>query len=175
MRAKRLGAPDVLLFNRRSEKEMPAFSFEYDHSKVEGVQFHWLSQPIAIVERDGRAVAVHFGESRLGGPDASEAAGSARRSPVQSPLGEGDAGVFLRVRSLESGGRAVSLALAADRDRGARWPRGSRALRGVSIGGPRCERSGWERPTFSCSIAARRRRCRRFPSSTITRKWRACS
>ena len=69
--AKRLGATDVHLFYRRTEKEMPAFSFEYDHSKVEGVQFHWLSQPVEIVERDGRAVAVKFVETRLGEPDAS--------------------------------------------------------------------------------------------------------
>ena len=58
--AVRLGAEDVHLFYRRSEKEMPAFSFEYDHSKVEGVRFHWLAQPVAIVEEDGRAAAVKF-------------------------------------------------------------------------------------------------------------------
>ncbi len=32
--ARRLGARDVHIFYRRTEKEMPAFSFEYDHSKV---------------------------------------------------------------------------------------------------------------------------------------------
>jgi len=69
--AKRLGATDVHLFYRRTEREMPAFSFEYDHSKVEGVQFHWLSQPVEIVERDGHAVAVKFVETRLGEPDSS--------------------------------------------------------------------------------------------------------
>ena len=42
--AKRLGAEEVHLFYRRTDKEMPAFPFEYDHSKVEGVQFHWLAQ-----------------------------------------------------------------------------------------------------------------------------------
>src|ERR1043166_3451850 len=36
--AKRLGAEDVHLFYRRTEKEMPAFSFEYDHSRGEGGQ-----------------------------------------------------------------------------------------------------------------------------------------
>ena len=44
--ALRLGAQEVHLFYRRTEREMPAFSFEYDHSKVEGVQFHWLAQPL---------------------------------------------------------------------------------------------------------------------------------
>jgi len=69
--ARRLGAEDVHLFYRRTEKEMPAFSFEYDHSKMEGVQFHWLAQPVEIVERNGRAAAVKFVETRLGEPDSS--------------------------------------------------------------------------------------------------------
>jgi dihydropyrimidine dehydrogenase (NAD+) subunit PreT len=77
--AKRLGAEEVHLVYRRTEKEMPAFSFEYDHSKVEGVQFHWLAQPLEIVERDGRAVAVKFVETRLSGPDAS---GRRRPEPI---------------------------------------------------------------------------------------------
>ncbi len=75
--AKRLGAEEVHLFYRRTEREMPAFSFEYDHSKVEGVQFHWLSQPVEIVMRENRAVAVKFVETQLSEPDAS-----GRRRPV---------------------------------------------------------------------------------------------
>ena len=73
--AVRLGAKDVHLFYRRSEKEMPAFLFEYDHAKVEGVRFHWLAQPVAIVEEAGRAAAVKFTRTRLG-----EADGSGRRN-----------------------------------------------------------------------------------------------
>jgi len=68
--AVRLGARDVHLFYRRSEREMPAFSFEYDHSKVEGVQFHWQAQPVAILARDGRAGAVRFLRTNLVGADA---------------------------------------------------------------------------------------------------------
>jgi glutamate synthase (NADPH/NADH) small chain len=63
--ALRLGAEDVLLVYRRSDREMPAFSFEYDHSKLEGVRFHWLAQPVAIIERDGRAAGVRFHRTRL--------------------------------------------------------------------------------------------------------------
>jgi dihydropyrimidine dehydrogenase (NAD+) subunit PreT len=63
--ALRLGAEDVLLVYRRSDREMPAFSFEYDHSKLEGVRFHWLAQPVAIIERDGRAAGVRFQRTRL--------------------------------------------------------------------------------------------------------------
>jgi len=69
--ARRLEADEVHLFYRRTEAEMPAFSFEYDHSKVEAVQFHWLSQPVEILERDGRVVGVKFVRTRLGTPDAT--------------------------------------------------------------------------------------------------------
>jgi glutamate synthase (NADPH/NADH) small chain len=69
--AVRLGAVDVHLFYRRTEKEMPAFPFEYDHSKVEGVRFHWLAQPVAVIEAHGRAAAVKFMRTNLGEPDAT--------------------------------------------------------------------------------------------------------
>jgi glutamate synthase (NADPH/NADH) small chain len=62
----RLGAANVHLFYRRTEKEMPAFPFEYDHSKVEGVRFHWLAKPIEILEENSRAAAVRFIETRRG-------------------------------------------------------------------------------------------------------------
>jgi len=78
--ARRLGAEEVHLFYRRTEKEMPAFSFEYDHSRLEGVQFHWLAQAVEIVEREGRVVAVKFVETRLGEPDAT-----GRRTPEAIP------------------------------------------------------------------------------------------
>ncbi len=56
--ARRLGADEVHMFYRRTETEMPAFPFEYDHSKVEGVQFHWLAQPVEILARR-RALRSH--------------------------------------------------------------------------------------------------------------------
>jgi glutamate synthase (NADPH/NADH) small chain len=77
--ARRLGAEEVHLFYRRTEKEMPAFSFEYDHSKLEGVLFHWLAQPVEIVTREGRATAVKFVDTRLSEPDAS---GRRRPEPI---------------------------------------------------------------------------------------------
>jgi len=67
--AKRLGADDVYVFYRRTAREMPAFPFEYERSKMEGVSFHWLAQPVEIVVRYDRAVAVRFVETRLGEPD----------------------------------------------------------------------------------------------------------
>jgi glutamate synthase (NADPH/NADH) small chain len=81
--ARRLGAEDVHLFYRRTEKEMPAFFFEYENSKLEGVLFHWLAQPVEIVERNGSVTAVKFVETRLSGPDAG-----GRRKPEPVPGSE---------------------------------------------------------------------------------------
>jgi len=69
--AVRLGARDVHLFYRRTEKEMPAFPFEYDHAKVGGVRFHWLAQPVEVIAENGRAGAVKFVRTRVGQPDAT--------------------------------------------------------------------------------------------------------
>ena len=77
--ARRLGAAEVHLFYRRTEAEMPAFGFEYNHSKVEGVRFHWLSQPIAITERGGVLTGVRFIRMTLGHADAS---GRRRPEPI---------------------------------------------------------------------------------------------
>ena len=69
--ARRLGAEEVHIFYRRSEKEMPAFGFEHEHAKIEGVQFHW----------NGAAP----GDPDPGGPrnggEASCRRGRARRTP----------------------------------------------------------------------------------------------
>lgn len=46
--ARRLGAPRVTIVYRRTERELPAFGFEYEHAKLEGVSFEWLAQPVAI-------------------------------------------------------------------------------------------------------------------------------
>jgi glutamate synthase (NADPH/NADH) small chain len=48
----RLGAATVYLLYRRSQTEMSAFDFEFDHSKQEGVQFLWRRQPVAIRSAD---------------------------------------------------------------------------------------------------------------------------
>jgi glutamate synthase (NADPH/NADH) small chain len=66
---------------------MPAFRFEYDRSKVEGVQFHWLAQPVEILgaATDNEASlfpqeqvrAVRFIKTRLGSPDHSGRSGVA--------------------------------------------------------------------------------------------------
>jgi glutamate synthase (NADPH/NADH) small chain len=45
----RLGAEEVTIVYRRSVKEMPAYEFEFDFAKQDGVRFSWLTQPIRVV------------------------------------------------------------------------------------------------------------------------------
>jgi glutamate synthase (NADPH/NADH) small chain len=46
--ARRMGAAHVTILYRRTELDVPAFGFEYEHAKQEGVTFEWLAQPVAI-------------------------------------------------------------------------------------------------------------------------------
>jgi glutamate synthase (NADPH/NADH) small chain len=46
--ARRLGADTVYMLYRRSESDISAFDFEYEHAKQEGVQFLWRRQPLGI-------------------------------------------------------------------------------------------------------------------------------
>jgi len=54
--ALRLGAQEVHLLYRRGEKQMSAFAFEYEHAKLEGVRFHWWTQPVSIQASRARDV-----------------------------------------------------------------------------------------------------------------------
>src|SRR3989442_9935730 len=46
--AVRLNAERVGILYRRGEGEMPAFRYEYELAKQDGIEFHWLTQPVAI-------------------------------------------------------------------------------------------------------------------------------
>jgi dihydropyrimidine dehydrogenase (NAD+) subunit PreT len=46
--AHRLGAEEVHILYRRGESEMPAFEYEYEIAKLDGVRFHWHLQPMRI-------------------------------------------------------------------------------------------------------------------------------
>ena len=48
--AVRLGAEDVVMVYRRGEPNMPAFEFEYEHAKRDGVRFLWHMRPTAITK-----------------------------------------------------------------------------------------------------------------------------
>ena len=50
--SRRLGASEVSILSRRTEGQMSAFSFEYEHAKLEGVKFHWLVLPAAVSQAE---------------------------------------------------------------------------------------------------------------------------
>ncbi len=80
--AVRLGADEVRILYRRTETEMPAFRFEVDGARDEGVHFDWLTNPIAFTG-DQRVAGIICQRMRLGQPDAS-----GRASPVPEPGSE---------------------------------------------------------------------------------------
>ncbi|MDQ3754004.1 MAG: NAD(P)-dependent oxidoreductase, partial [Acidobacteriota bacterium] len=47
--AKRLGAERVLMIYRRSEREMPAYQYEYELAKQDAVEFWWQTAPVEII------------------------------------------------------------------------------------------------------------------------------
>ena len=82
--ALRLGAEEVHLVYRRTEKEMPARIEEVAHAKEEGVQFHLLQNAVRILGDDaGRVTQMECLRYTLGEPDAS-----GRRRPVEMPGSE---------------------------------------------------------------------------------------
>jgi len=80
----RLGAKDVHCVYRRSKTECPARAEEVHHAEEEGVEFHWLTNPVEILDdgkggvRGMRCIRMELGE-----PD-----DSGRRRPVPVPGSE---------------------------------------------------------------------------------------
>jgi glutamate synthase (NADPH/NADH) small chain len=55
--AKRLGAEKVVMVYRKTQKEMPAYDYEYELAKKDGVEFVWQAAPIGILSGADGAVA----------------------------------------------------------------------------------------------------------------------
>ena len=64
--AKRLGAERVTMVYRRTDREMTAYPHEYEFVKSEGVEFRFLTQPLAATKE-----GLLCGQMKLGAPDAS--------------------------------------------------------------------------------------------------------
>ena len=69
--AKRLGANQVTMVYRRSEKEMTAYAHEYDFIKREGVSFSFLTQPVRVHVENGSVKSLECVRMSLGQADAS--------------------------------------------------------------------------------------------------------
>jgi glutamate synthase (NADPH/NADH) small chain len=74
----RLGAEKVYCIYRRSHKEAPARAEEIHHAEQEGVEFHWLTNPVAVLDDgSGNVKGLRCVRMELG-----EADSSGRRRPV---------------------------------------------------------------------------------------------
>ncbi len=71
--ARRLGAERVLMIYRRTAREMPAYSYEYELAKQDAVEFWWQTAPIEIIadERGAHVAALRCVRMEHGAPDAS--------------------------------------------------------------------------------------------------------
>ncbi|OLE54150.1 MAG: hypothetical protein AUG51_09975 [Acidobacteria bacterium 13_1_20CM_3_53_8] len=71
--ARRLGAERVLMIYRRSQKEMPAYEYEYELAKKDAVEFWWQTAPVEIMagEDGSRVAALRCVRMELGEPDSS--------------------------------------------------------------------------------------------------------
>nr|WP_297172963.1 NADPH-dependent glutamate synthase [uncultured Agathobaculum sp.] len=79
--AKRMGADEVYIIYRRSEKELPARLEEIDHAKEEGIIFKFLTAPLEVVtDEDFNVTGLKCQQMELGEPDES-----GRRRPVPVP------------------------------------------------------------------------------------------
>jgi len=82
--AVRLGAEEVRIVYRRTEREMPARVEEIHHAREEGVVFDLLTNPVRILgDEKGRVRGIECLKYRLGDPDAS-----GRAKPVPIPGSE---------------------------------------------------------------------------------------
>ncbi len=74
----RLGAEKVSCIYRRTKKESPARAEELHHAEEEGIEFHWLTAPVEILDDGkGNVRAMRCVKMELGEPD-----DSGRRRPV---------------------------------------------------------------------------------------------
>ncbi len=76
--AVRLGAENVYVIYRRTRDEMPAEDVEILEAEEEGVQFKYLTSPIAFSDADGKVCAT-LQKMQLGAPDQS---GRRRPEPI---------------------------------------------------------------------------------------------
>jgi glutamate synthase (NADPH/NADH) small chain len=78
--ALRVGAEKGMIVYRRSENEMTARVEEHHHAIEEGVEFHWLTNPVEILgDEDGWVTGLKCIRMELGEPDDS---GRARPVPI---------------------------------------------------------------------------------------------
>jgi glutamate synthase (NADPH/NADH) small chain len=63
--AVRLGCDSTTIVYRRNAELMPAFHYEFELAKKEGVQFRWLTAPQRVVGKDGKVIGLECINLRL--------------------------------------------------------------------------------------------------------------
>jgi len=92
--ALRQGARSIRCLYRRDRDNMPGSQREVQNAEDEGVEFVWLSGPVAVEGTD-RVTGVIYNRMRLGQPDAS-----GRRAPEPEPDSETHAPADLVIKAL---------------------------------------------------------------------------
>ncbi len=77
--SRRLGAKEVTVIYRRTQKEMPADQIEVHDAMEEGIKFTFLAAPVKVEAADGRVTGIVCQKMELGEPDES---GRRRPQPV---------------------------------------------------------------------------------------------
>jgi formate dehydrogenase beta subunit len=72
-----MGVSQVSIVYRRTEAEMPADPEEVEDAREEGINFHFLTQPVAVLSQDKKMTGLKCLRMELGEPDKS-----GRRRPV---------------------------------------------------------------------------------------------
>jgi NADPH-dependent 2,4-dienoyl-CoA reductase/sulfur reductase-like enzyme len=73
----RMGASEVHLIYRRTRQDMPAHEAEIEAAEAEGTIFHYLTNPVRVLGKNGKVIGVEVQNQTLGDFDRS-----ARRRPV---------------------------------------------------------------------------------------------
>jgi formate dehydrogenase beta subunit len=104
----RIGKADVNLVYRRTKKEMPADRVEIHDAEEEGVKFHYLCNPVRIIEKEGKVVGMECIRMELGEPDES-----GRRRPVPIKGSEFFIEADIAIPAI---GQAIDLSFLEDKD-----------------------------------------------------------
>ncbi len=95
--AKRLGAERVLMIYRRSQKEMPAYEYEYELAKKDAIEFWWQTAPVEILSDAGKAQELALRCVRM---ELAEADATGRRTAQPIAGSEFDIPVNMVIKAL---------------------------------------------------------------------------
>jgi glutamate synthase (NADPH/NADH) small chain len=108
--ALRLGAKKAGIIYRRTENEMPARDEEIEHAREEGIDFQFLTNPVAFSgDACGRLKAMRVVKMELGQPD-----DSGRRRPVPIEGSEYEIPVDLAIVAIGNGSNPILERTTAD-------------------------------------------------------------